>query len=133
MESCPTVANGLMARFLLDEMLTAVIGDQLYRHGHDARAVHQDLELRSMPDEQVLELAAVENRILVTLNIDDFVFLDRAWKQTDRTHSGIGFLSNSAFPHDRAFIGAVVKSLDAAAKAGTLPLPDEFAFLRRSN
>jgi len=118
-----------MARFLLDEMLTGVIGDQLEATGHDCTAIHRDPELRSLADEQVLELATAQQRILITRNIDDFVHLDRMWKQFARTHCGIILVPNKTFPENRSFIGSVVKALQAAEGAAALPKADELVFL----
>ncbi len=122
-----------MARFLLDEMLTGVICEQLQATGHDCTAIHRDPELRSLPDEQVLELATAQERVLVTRNIDDFVLLDRMWKQLARTHCGIMLVPNKTFPENRSFIGSVVKALQAADHAGALPKANEVAFLTRQD
>lgn len=110
-----------MARLLLDEMLSNAICDQLNRRGHDARAIHADAALRSLPDEQVLALATAESRILVTRNIHDFADLDRDWKLEGRVHGGIVYVAYATFPEDRSFIGAAVRALHAAARAGALP------------
>jgi len=120
-----------VARFLLDEMLTAVIAAQLEVHGHDAQAIHSRPELRGIPDDQVLERAADASRIVVTTNIDDFVSLDRLWRQTGRAHSGIVLISNSAFPQNNSFIGAIVTGLCCAAQTGDLPGSGELKFLAR--
>lgn len=84
-----------------------------------------------MPDDQVLELASSQQRIVVTRNIHDFADLDRLWQQHGRTHSGIVYVANLTFPSNRGFVGALVVALDAALKWGSLPRPGATGFLAR--
>lgn len=59
-------------RFLVDEMFSPQVAEQLRAAGHDARHV-SDASLVAAEDARVLDLAAVEQRVLVTENAIDFV------------------------------------------------------------
>lgn len=109
------------ACLLLDEMLGPKIAVQLRERGHDVYAVTERPHLVSLPDDQVLALAAAEGRAVVTANIGDFATLDARWAASGREHGGIVFITSVAFPQDRSFIGALVTALDAAAADGKLP------------
>lgn len=122
----------MMSRFLLDEMIQTTVATGLQERGHDVRAIQGEPTLWGTPDEDVLELATADRRILVTRNVGDFVVLNRQWKQQHRSHTGIVFVPTSTFPEDRSAIGALVKSLAAASKVGTLPGPDSTGFLMRT-
>ena len=118
------------ARLLLDEMLAATIAHQLRERGHDVYAITERPHLVSLPDDQVLGLAEAEDRALVTANIGDFATLDGRWAAAGREHGGIVFVTTSAFPQDRGFIGALVTALDAAAHDGKLPGRGQTHYLR---
>jgi len=121
-----------VTRLLLDEMLGPRIASGLRGRGVDARAVAEDRELLSLPDELVLIAAAAEGRALVTLNVADFVGLHRAWHAAGRSHAGILLVPAAAFRQDRSLVGALVTSLVAARDLGLLPGPDQVTFLRRA-
>jgi Domain of unknown function (DUF5615) len=116
---------------LLDEMLSPAIGDQLNGRGWDVLAVKTSAELIGLPDDDILVAATAQGRMLVTLNVRDFVPIERAWKALGRRHGGIVYVTTSTFPQNRGFIGAVVSSLVAAAETGQLPGPDGSTFLTR--
>jgi len=64
-----------MARILADEQFPARIQDRLRRLGHDVVSVRMYDQSKSgdgKTDQQVLEIATVENRIVLTLNRKDF-------------------------------------------------------------
>ena len=117
------------ARLLLDEMLSPKIGTGLEDRGHDADAVTQRPDLTALhDDEPILAAATAEGRILVTTNIGDFAVLDGRWAAEGRTHAGIVFVSTSAFPQDRSFIGRVVNALHDGA-AEDAPAPGQTLYL----
>ena len=62
------------------------------RKGHDVRAADEERPLDGMTDEELLQLASDESRIMVTLNVADFPDLARRWAEAQRTHSGIAIL-----------------------------------------
>lgn len=77
-------------RLLLDANLSARrIGLALEERGHDVRALGGDADLEGLADDLVLELATVDNRVLVTRNSRDFAPIARRWAEAGREHSGI--------------------------------------------
>ena len=112
-------------------MLSPKIGTGLEDRGHDVDAVTQRPDLMALhDDEPILAAATAEGRIMVTTNIGDFAVLDGRWAAEGRTHAGIVFVTTSAFPQDRSFIGSVVNALDAAASGEELPAPGQTLYLR---
>ena len=76
-------------RLLLDADLSpARVGDALSALGHDVVSLAADPVSRSLTDPQVLELAAREQRILITRNSRDFVPVLRRWAEAGMHHSG---------------------------------------------
>jgi hypothetical protein len=119
------------AKLLLDEMLSPRIGTGLEDRGHDVDAVTQRPDLMALhDDEPILAAATAEGRIMVTTNIGDFAVLDGRWAAEGRTHAGIVFVTTSAFPQDRSFIGSVVNALHAAAAEEALPASGQTLYLR---
>jgi predicted nuclease of predicted toxin-antitoxin system len=77
-------------RLLLDANLSPRgIAAELRKAGHDVLALAEDATFEGLPDPQVLELAATEQRVLVTRNSRDFAPLARQWAEGKRSHSGI--------------------------------------------
>lgn len=64
------------------------VGARLSAAGHDVRSLDQEPALEGLDDDDVLALAAAEERILVTHNIRDFPAILREWAAAQRTHSG---------------------------------------------
>lgn len=65
-------------RFLIDEMFSPAVARHLTDLGHDARHV-RDLGLAGSTDEEVLQVATWDDRVVVTENAADFVpLLDSA-------------------------------------------------------
>ncbi len=83
-----------MARIYLDEQLDTDITEMLVGYGHDAIHTY-DAGNRGAPDSRQLLFAADSNRIIITLNREDFEELHRwwlalnAWGIMTRDHSGI--------------------------------------------
>lgn len=61
-------------KFLIDEMFSPAVAKHLTDLGHDAVHV-RDLGLAGRADEEVLQRATTENRVVVTENAVDFVLL----------------------------------------------------------
>lgn len=77
-------------RLLLDAHVSGPnVGRRLAEKGHDVRALDQELALEGLDDDQVLALAATEQRILVTHNVADFPRILREWAAAQRSHAGI--------------------------------------------
>jgi predicted nuclease of predicted toxin-antitoxin system len=77
-------------RLLLDAHVSGPkVGRRLEQRGHDVRALDQEPALEGFDDDQVLALAAAEQRILVTHNVADFPRILREWAATQRAHAGV--------------------------------------------
>ncbi|MHB8643814.1 MAG: DUF5615 family PIN-like protein [Gaiellaceae bacterium] len=77
-------------RLLLDEQLSPKrIGAILQAHDHDVHALAGAEGPIGLSDADVLALAAVEKRILVTCDGPDFVSLAREWAEEERSHAGL--------------------------------------------
>ena len=77
-------------RLLLDANLSPRrIGAALRAAGHDLLALAEDATLEGLDDPVVLELAASQQRVLVTRNNRDFAPLAREWAEAQRQHSGL--------------------------------------------
>ena len=83
-----------MARFYLHEQVETEVRDILIQYGHDAIHAY-DVGHRQTPDTQHLLFAASANRIMVTLDRQDFEELHRlwlalnSWLDLPREHAGI--------------------------------------------
>jgi predicted nuclease of predicted toxin-antitoxin system len=77
-------------RLLLDAHVSGRrVGEALRVHGHDVRALDEERQLEGLPDDEVLALAAAEERILVTHNIAHFPAILREWAEGSRSHAGV--------------------------------------------
>lgn len=77
-------------RLLLDANLSPRgIARRLRTAGHDVLALAEEPALEGLDDPAVLELAASQNRVLVTRNSRDFAPLAREWAEAQRPHAGI--------------------------------------------
>lgn len=83
-----------MARLYLDEHLDPAMTEMLAGYGHDAIHTYE-VDNRGAPDSRQLLFAANADRIIITLNREDFEELHRwwlalnAWGIMRRDHSGI--------------------------------------------
>ncbi len=76
-------------RLLLDANLSPRrIGSALEKNGHDVLSLASDPALGALDDPQVLELAAQQNRVLITRNSRDFAPLLRESSEGGRHHAG---------------------------------------------
>ncbi len=77
-------------RLLLDAHVSGPrVGERLTAAGHDVRALDQEPALEGLDDDDVLALAAAEERMLVTHNIRDFPAIVREWAGAERSHAGV--------------------------------------------
>jgi hypothetical protein len=99
---------------LLDEMYLGLIVEQLGREpGLDVMSMEAH---RGLDDLAVMELAAQEQRVLVTENAPDFVKLARSWIAEQREFAGLIFTSDKAFPRGKqSTVGELVQALRALA------------------
>jgi hypothetical protein len=105
-------------KLLLDEMLSAAIAEQLRRRGHDALAVEESTALRGLTDPDLFDHAQQDQRTLVTYNREDFLALDRAFRDQGREHHGLVILHPRRFPQGAGTTGSLITALGAFMSAG---------------
>jgi Domain of unknown function (DUF5615) len=105
-------------KLLLDEMVSAVVAEQLRARGRDVEAVCERRELRGLTDEELFEYAQATEQAVVAYNRDDFLELDRRYRGRGRSHAGIVVLNPRRFPQGPRSIGPLVKSLEELASGG---------------
>lgn len=77
-------------RLLLDANLSPRgVALPLRQKEHDVLALAEDASYEGLPDPQVLELAAAEQRILITRNSRDVAPLAREWAEAQKSHAGL--------------------------------------------
>jgi hypothetical protein len=80
-------------RLFLDAHLSGPrIAERLREVGHDARAADEERELDGWADEELLALAAAEQRVMVTFDVKDFPEIARRWAEAGRSHSGLAIV-----------------------------------------
>ncbi len=107
-------------KLLLDEMISAVVAEQLRARDQDVEAIIERRELRGLTDRDLFEYAPGAERSLVTYNRDDFLELDRLYRGENRPHRGIVILNPRRFPQGPASIGPLVTSLERLIDAGAM-------------
>ncbi len=105
-------------KLLLDEMIGAVVVQQLRGRNRDVEALTGRRDPRGLRDADVFEYAQAAQRSIVTYNRDDFLELDRRYRSQNRRHCGIVILNPRRFPQGPASIGPLVASLDTLIAAG---------------
>jgi len=105
-------------KLLLDEMLSADIAEQLCKRGHDATAVEESPTVRGLADPDLFDQAQQDGRTLVTYNREDFLALDRTYRNQGRDHHGLVILHPRRFPQGAGTTGALIAALDTFISAG---------------
>lgn len=96
-------------KLLLDAHISARrVATALRSLGHDVRAAGEERDLDGWADEQLLHLATLEDRILVTFNARDFVRIARQWAAAGRSHTGCAVLVGI----DHREIGLIIRRID---------------------
>lgn len=104
-------------RLLLDANLSPKrIGAVLAKRGHDVLSLASDPGLGALDDPRVLELAAEQERILVTRNARDFAPLLREWAEANRHHAGCLLIWTLGHDEFGAIIRGVSKLLEDRPK-----------------
>ena len=99
-------------RLLLDANLSPKrIGSALQKRGHDVVSLASNAALGALDDPQVLELAAEQERILVTRNSRDFAPLLREWGEAGRHHAGCVLIWTLGHHEFGAIVNGVVRLL----------------------
>ncbi|MGI8513056.1 MAG: DUF5615 family PIN-like protein [Solirubrobacteraceae bacterium] len=98
-------------RLLLDAHVSArVIARVLRDRGHEVRAADEERTLDGWDDESLLELAAKEQRIMVTFNVRDFPRIVGQWAAAGRHHAGCLIIVGI----DHSEFGLILRVIDAA-------------------
>ncbi len=104
-------------KLLLDEMFSPVIADQLRARGHDVEAVKGHRLREGISDREVMDLARVERRAVVTNNLVDFRPLHHeAITPGGPGHFGMVFVHGS-YRRTKADVGRIVTALQAKLDA----------------
>lgn len=99
-------------KFLLDELYSKQIAEQLRGRGHDVVSVKERADLEGLLDEQLFSLMPVEERAILTENWGDYDRLIRQSLAEGTTHYGVVFSSRQQLPRSRETIGLYVRVLD---------------------
>lgn len=111
-------------RLLLDAHVSGrAVGKALAENGHDVRAIDSEIELEGLPDEEVLELAFSEGRVLVSANVKDFDPLLTQWAGEGRSHAGMILVPTSVRNED---FGTLISGIE-----GTLEDVDQEGWINR--
>lgn len=105
-------------RLLLDAHVSSRrVGRALRDGGHDVLALDEDIALSAVADEEVLRLAAAEDRVVVTYNISDFIRIARRWAEADRHHAGLILVTSSHSDYGTVLRGVAALMTDHAEQA----------------
>jgi nucleoside-diphosphate-sugar epimerase len=97
-------------RVLLDAHVSGRrIGAALREREHDVLAVDEQRDLDGASDEELIELANVEERILVTFDVADFPRICREWLEAGRSHHGCAVVVGIR----QSEFGAIVRALES--------------------
>jgi hypothetical protein len=95
-------------RLFLDAHISARrVAVPLRNQGHDVRAADEERELDGLTDEQLLELAVAQTRVMVTFDVKDFTVIARRWAEAGRPHAGLGIVVGI----DHGEFGAILDTL----------------------
>ena len=86
-----------------------MIGRALQERGHDVHATDAEKNLEGLKDEDVLELAISEDRVLITANVGDFLPLLTALGESGRSHPGCILVPRSFRNED---FGPLISAID---------------------
>lgn len=94
-------------------MLSAVIAEQLRARGYDVAAINRHPAREALSDREVLDVARVEHRAVVTNNLVDFrVLHNEAITPGGPGHYGMVFMAGN-YRRTKADIGRIVAALEA--------------------
>lgn len=89
------------------------VAQALRKAGHDVRAADEERDLDGMPDEDLLELATTEDRVMVTFNVADFPGIVRRWAEAGRSHAGCAIVVGIDHGEFGTIIRVIQRTLDA--------------------
>ena len=77
--------------------------------GHDVLALDREEQLKRLTDEEILEFAAAERRVVVTHNHRHYAPILRRWAEAGRSHAGCVLIT---VPHGA--YGVILRGLEQA-------------------
>lgn len=86
------------------------VAEPLRRQGHDVRAADEERALDGWTDEELLNLATSEDRIMVTCDVRDFPRIAQRWAEAGRHHRGCAILVGI----DHSQFGTILRVIEAA-------------------
>jgi len=96
-------------RLLLDAHISGPrLATALRERGHDVRAADEERDLDGWADEELLALAAIEGRVMVTFDVKDFPDIARRWAEAGRSHAGLAIVVGI----DHGEFGAILSALE---------------------
>lgn len=99
-------------RLFLDAHISARrIAAPLRDQGHDVRTADEERELDSCTDEELLSIAATEERIFITFDVHDFPVIARRWAEAGRTHAGCAIVVGVDHGEFAAILGTIAGAL----------------------
>jgi hypothetical protein len=99
-------------RLFLDAHISARrIAAPLRDQGHDVRTADEERELDSRTDEELLSIAATEERIFITFDVHDFPVIARRWAEAGRTHAGCAIVVGVDHGEFAAILGTIASAL----------------------
>lgn len=101
-------------RIFLDAHISGQrVASALRAHGHDVRAADEERELDGATDEDLLALAAAENRVMVTFDVKDFPVIARRWAEAGRQHAGCAIVVGIDHSEFGTIIGAIQREMES--------------------
>ena len=103
-------------RLFLDARVSGPrIAAALREAGHEVRAASEERELDGASDEELLALAAAEERVMVTFDVKDFPDIARRWAE-----AGVG-ATGLAIVVDHGEFGTILRALENLFEARPEP------------
>lgn len=104
-------------RLFLDAHISARrIAAPLRDQGHDVRTADEERELDSCTDEELLSIAATEERIFITFDVHDFPVIARRWAEAGRTHAGCTIVVGVDHGEFAAILGTIASALATCSR-----------------
>lgn len=101
-------------RLFLDAHISGPrIARALRKAGDDVRAADEERELDGLTDEELLSIAASEERIFVTFDVKDFPVIARRWAEAGRAHAGCAIVVGI----DHGEFGAILETIASELSA----------------
>lgn len=95
----------------LDHHYSPRIAEELTGRGIDVITA-RERAWHIVSDEELLTFCTLDERVLVTNNIADFMVLTRQWASEGRRHGGLIFTSDTRYPRTRSHIGRLVEAIE---------------------